>query len=90
MTPKIWLEARTVATNAFDEDATPSKRHAMDGRRPLTGHWITTLCGEDAIVTDPVPGMPAPECMDCDRVWREQEGVQPRDVRVVQVALLCQ
>lgn len=75
----MWIEARA-ADDGFGPDPDP-ERHGVkvDGQRPATGDRVTTLVGEDVVVTPPVPGRPAPECRACDRAWRAAEGIAQRD-----------
>lgn len=63
--PFQWVEASQV-------------RHAVPAELELTiGLQITTLCGTHAVVADRDPNKecPYPECRECDRVWRQIEGI---------------
>ena len=54
-------------------------RHATEGRPAGPGDVVATLCGESVVVVRPLPGMYAPECPDCDRLWRVDEGIPQRN-----------
>ncbi|HEX5404787.1 MAG TPA: zinc finger protein [Pseudonocardiaceae bacterium] len=74
---KRWVEAGPPPTESGPQGA--PARHAVNGDRPRQGVPFTPLCGEIVVLTDPVPGMPAPECRRCDWLWRDAEGIQQRD-----------
>jgi hypothetical protein len=51
-------------------------RHAVPADLPLRdGQEITTLCGEHVALVHRDPRRAWPECAECDRVWREVEGI---------------
>lgn len=74
---KRWVEARPSGT-----EAELARHAAILDHQPYRGQRILTLCGVYGVVTPAEPGMPAGECEDCDRVWRDSEGIERRDVHL--------
>lgn len=57
---------------------TADARHAVVTEPLHPGQTATSLCGQPVTVITPIPGRPAPECDECDRLWRGAEGIPLR------------
>lgn len=54
-------------------------RHAIpEHAQPEPGEEITAICGAAVVLTNVCPRRAFPECADCDRVWRQTEGIPLR------------
>lgn len=56
-------------------------RHATANEDVREGQIITTLCGY-RFTAERWHAVPYPECAECDRVWREVEGIPRHDNRM--------
>jgi hypothetical protein len=52
-------------------------RHATEGCGG-PGDVVETVCRMSVAIVSPEPGRYAPECPDCDRQWRTDEGIPQR------------